>query len=95
MADARKSFLEFIAAHTNARTGRLTIIIQLLAITLALSLSTFFLTARDPFSMWKENARLREELREVQGRSPAEQTMNAFPVHIDGAAREARPDTSR
>lgn len=88
VVEARKPFLEFLAAHTNARTGRLTIVIQMLAIVLALSLSTFFLTARDPFSLWRENARLRGELRELRS------TPSSAGTRID-RGYEGRTDAGR
>lgn len=60
--EAKKPFLEYVAAATNATTSRRTIFIQLAAIALSLSFSAFFLTARDPFSLKRENAALKQEL---------------------------------
>lgn len=62
---AKKPFLEFVAASTNAATSRRTIVIQMLAIGLALSLSTFFMTVRDPFALRKENRELRLQVEET------------------------------
>jgi len=73
---ARKPFLEFLAASTNAATSRRTIVVQLLAILIALSFSALFLTLRDPFSLSRENKALRLELRELQTR--------LAPYHSDG-----------
>lgn len=63
---SKKPFLDFLAASTNAATSRRTILIQILAITLALSFSTFFLTARDPFVLARTNAALKVELQEAR-----------------------------
>ena len=62
---AKKPFLEFVAASTNAATSRRTIVIQMLAIGLALSLSTFFMTVRDPFALRRDNRELRLQLEET------------------------------
>ncbi len=72
---AKKPFLEFVAASTNAATSRRSIWIQLLAILTSLSFSSFFLTARDPFALKRENLSLKAELqqlREDAARSAAE-----------------------
>jgi hypothetical protein len=63
---SRKPFLEFLAANTNANTSRRTIVIQILAMALALSFSTFFMTARDPFGLKKENTALKAQLEEAR-----------------------------
>ncbi len=60
--EAKKPFLEYVAAATNAATSRRSIFIQLLTIALSVCLSSFFLTARDPFSLKKENMSLRDDL---------------------------------
>jgi hypothetical protein len=75
---AKKPFLEFLSASANAQTSRRSIWVQLLAILLALSLSTFFLTVRDPFSLQRDNERLRSQLRELQDRL-AEQHLMVSP----------------
>lgn len=64
---AKKPFLEYAAAATNSATSRRTIYIQLLAIALSVAFSSFFLTARDPFALAKENRGLRNELESVKG----------------------------
>jgi hypothetical protein len=65
--DASKApFLEYLAASTNASASRLTIWIQLLAITVAVSWSFFFLTFGDPFGIKRENAALRAEVERLQ-----------------------------
>lgn len=61
--EAKKPFLEYVAAATNAATSRRTIFIQLAAIALSLSFSAFFLTAPDPFALKRENAALKDELK--------------------------------
>jgi len=80
----RKPFLEFAAAHTTARTSRWTIGIQLLTIGIAISLSFFFLTARDPYSLVRENARLRGRLQELETRLSPTGITPARPSVADG-----------
>ena len=63
---AKKPFLEYLTASTNAQTSRRTIWIQILAIVMALSLSAFFLTVRDPFSLARENQELKRQTRELR-----------------------------
>jgi hypothetical protein len=71
----KKPFLEYLAASTNAQTSRRTIWIQILAIVLALSLSAFFLTVRDPFSLARENRELKKEVRELQSTVERQQSL--------------------
>jgi uncharacterized membrane protein affecting hemolysin expression len=72
---AKKPFLEYLAASTKAQTSRRTIWIQILAIVLALSLSAFFLTVRDPFSLARENRELKKQVRELQSALERQQSL--------------------
>jgi hypothetical protein len=59
---SKKPFLEYLTATTNAATSRRNIVVQVLAIFMALAFSTFFLSARDPFALKKEATALRADL---------------------------------
>ncbi|MCP3142319.1 hypothetical protein [Pyxidicoccus xibeiensis] len=63
---AKKPFLEYAAAATNAETSRRTIWVQMLAIMISLSFSSCFLTARDPFNLKRENTALKFEIQEAK-----------------------------
>ena len=64
--EVKKPFLDYLSASAMHSANRLTIVIQLLSIAIAVVLSAFFLTAADPFNLKHSNVILEQRLRESE-----------------------------
>jgi len=60
--DLKSQYLKIHVNNISLRNTKLVLFIQLLTIILAISLSAFFLMARDPFNLIKENNTLKSEV---------------------------------
>ncbi|WP_144370149.1 hypothetical protein [Myxococcus stipitatus] len=88
--EAKKPFLDYVAAVNNAATSRRTIYLQMSAMVLALSFSAFFLTARDPLGLKRENIHLKAEIEDAKGES-ARLAAEVQKLQEELRARHAQP----
>src|SRR6266849_7865198 len=73
LAERRKPFLEYLTANTMDSANRRTVYIQILTIILAVVLSSFFLTAADPLSLYRKNVELTDHVRQLEQASAVSQ----------------------
>ncbi len=87
--EAKKPFLDYLAAMALHSTNSMTLWIQMLAIFMAVVLSGFFLVAGDPFALKRTNSQLTEQVRELRARS-AEADQNRLSLEERAADAEQK-----
>ncbi len=66
LAERKNPFLEYLTANAMDSANRRTVHIQILTIIIAAVLSSFFLTAADPLSLYRKNAELTDHVRQLE-----------------------------
>jgi len=73
---AKRPFLEYVTANTSHQANRLTVLVQVLTITIAVVLSALFFTLTDPLALEKSNLALKRQLDINQAAVASEHTAN-------------------